>query len=421
MKGGRHGVCLFLIILKRFASNSQTQRLYSLYGIRNCAVLRPENKSQEQRTEYLMKTEAQKKFLIQAAYYILIVMLLYLGVRYCVPIVLPFLLAFIIVWALRRPSRWLAKQLRLPQKGVAMISLVVFYLALFCLIFGLGVQLIAALQAWIPKLPGIYDDQVLPAINTLSNFVERTLSKIDPQIAMTVESSLRELVGSLEQAVKNISGSLMQTASDAILGLPSFMIKLIVMVISSFFLSGDYDKVVHFCVSHLPAKWRAVAQEIPGKLKGSLWIYFRAYALLLCITFAELLLGLLILKIPYAPAIAAAIAVFDLLPVLGTGGILIPWAVIAAVLGYYPMAVGVALLYLFITVVRNTLEPKLIGKQIGLHPLVTLVSLFIGGQLFGIVGLFGLPVALSILVQFRRDRQPEATGREGGKSPEIQR
>ena len=158
-------------------------------------------------------------------------------------------------------------------------------------------------------------------------------------------------------------------------------------------------------------------EKARSKVTGSLWIYIRSYTILLFVTFFELFIGLTILRIPYAPVIAAAIAIFDLMPILGTGGILLPWVVIALCLGEYPMAIGIAILYLVITAVRNTLEPRLVGKQIGLHPLATLISLFLGSQLFGLVGLFGLPVTLSVLVQLRRGEKgsekenPEENGK----------
>ena len=351
-----------------------------------------------------MKTEDQTKFLIKAAYYILIAALLFVGIKYLGPVLLPFLLAFLIVWLLRKPTLRLIRRLHAPQKLAAPLLLLLFYIALFCLVVFIGVQLLSAIRDWVPKLPGLYQDYLVPMLNDFSDFIKRWLGKADPSFAATAEAWFQQLSDSLDQAVTDLSGTLMQWVSNFVLGFPSFLIKLLAMVVASFFLVGDYDKVLSFCSRHLPTKFADAAQGIPAKLKGSLLIYLRAYSLLLCVTFAELLAGLLILRIPYAPAIAAAIAIFDLLPILGTGGILIPWVVVAAALGYYPMAIGVAVLYLVILVVRNTLEPRLIGRQIGLHPLVTLISLFVGASLFGIVGLFALPVALSILVQVYRDK-----------------
>ena len=186
------------------------------------------------------------------------------------------------------------------------------------------------------------------------------------------------------------------------MGVPGFIIGVVLLITSSFFLANDYDRVMNFLYKSLPEKGKDRLREIWHKLAGSLWIYIRSYTLFLIITFTELNIGLHLLKIPYATVIAGAIAIFDLLPILGTGGVLIPWTVIAAVVGEYGMALGIGILYIVITMVRNYLEPKLVGKQIGLHPLATLIALFVGSRLFGLAGLFGFPVALSVIVQLRR-------------------
>lgn len=351
-----------------------------------------------------MKTDKQKQFLVQAAYYLLIVALIYGALKLLVPIFLPFILGAVIVYALRRPAVWISKKSHIPIKAVSLLILIIFYLLFFSLIFFAGAQMISAIKAGIPKLPDFYTDRLLPAINAFSDFLEQTVAKFDPAFEAEVDSIFQQITTSLGQSISTISGTLMWMASNVALGLPNTMIKLLLTVVYGFFMMSDYERVLGFLIRHLPAKLQRNLANIRSKLTGSLWIYTRAYTLLLLITFAELLAGLLVMRIPYAPVIAAAIAIFDLMPILGVGGILIPWAATAAVLEYYPMAVGVASLYLVIAVVRNTLEPRLVGGQIGLHPLATLISLFAGGQLFGIVGLFGLPVALSVLVQLRRDK-----------------
>lgn len=109
------------------------------------------------------------------------------------------------------------------------------------------------------------------------------------------------------------------------------------------------------------------------------------------------------MRIPYAVWIGLLVAVIDIMPVLGTGTVLLPCAVIAVFMKNIPLAIGMLLLYIVITAIRNTVEPKLVGQQIGLHPLATLISMFLGLQLLGIVGLFAFPVILSLLIQFRKD------------------
>ena len=130
---------------------------------------------------------------------------------------------------------------------------------------------------------------------------------------------------------------------------------------------------------------------------GTLFVCIRSYALIMSITFVELALGLTLIGVEHSLLIACLIAVFDILPVLGTGGIMIPWTIITAITGDHKLALGLLIVYLAITVIRNIIEPKIVGSQIGLHPVVTLVSMFVGAQLFGVLGLFGFPIGLSLL------------------------
>ncbi|EQJ23470.1 AI-2E family transporter [Clostridioides difficile] len=123
----------------------------------------------------------------------------------------------------------------------------------------------------------------------------------------------------------------------------------------------------------------------------------KAYAILLSVTFIELLIGLTILKVENAFTISVIIALVDILPVLGTGSILTPWMIISLINGNINLAIGLLILYIIITVVRQILEPKVVGHQIGLYPLITLMCMFVGAQLFGIAGLFGFPIAATII------------------------
>ena len=104
---------------------------------------------------------------------------------------------------------------------------------------------------------------------------------------------------------------------------------------------------------------------------------------------------------------AAAIALMDIMPILGTGGIMIPWAVISLVLGYTKLGLELFLIYGIVTVVRNYVEPKIVGAQLSLHPIITLVSMFIGLRLFGFWGLFGLPVGISFLWKQKQKNAPD--------------
>ena len=130
---------------------------------------------------------------------------------------------------------------------------------------------------------------------------------------------------------------------------------------------------------------------------GTLWVCIRSYALIMSITCVELCIGLSLVKIPNPVIIALCISIFDILPVLGTGGIMIPWVVLTFIQGRFARALGLLAVYITITVIRNIIEPKIVGSQLGLHPVVTLCSMFVGAQLLGVIGVFGFPIGLSLL------------------------
>ena len=119
--------------------------------------------------------------------------------------------------------------------------------------------------------------------------------------------------------------------------------------------------------------------------------------MIITITFIELSIGLSIVRVENAITIALLIACVDILPVLGTGGIVIPWIFIELFKGNIPLAIGLTIIYVTITVVRNIIEPKIVGQQVGLHPIIMLVCIFIGARLFGFLGIFALPIMVIIL------------------------
>jgi predicted PurR-regulated permease PerM len=139
-------------------------------------------------------------------------------------------------------------------------------------------------------------------------------------------------------------------------------------------------------------------------LTDTLFVVIRSYTLIMMLTFVELSILFTVFDIQKAFLKAAVIAIFDIMPILGTGGIMIPWAVTSLVLGYTKLGLELFLIYGIVTVVRNYVEPKIVGAQLGLHPIITLVTMFIGLRLFGILGLFGLPVGISFLWKQKHSR-----------------
>lgn len=242
-------------------------------------------------------------------------------------------------------------------------------------------------------------DNVSKALNSVSFAMEQGEFTAVMGASGSGKSTLLNVIATIDRPS---SGSILLEGRD-IAGMPGMILRIVLTVISTFFISMDFDRIVCFLKRLLPEKAEKAIGPIREKLFQSLKIFLRSYCLIFLITFSELSAGLFILRIPYAVWIGLLVAVVDIMPVLGTGLVLLPWAVIAAFMGNFPLAAGMVLLYILMTAVRNIVEPRLVGRQIGLHPLAALISMFVGMQLFGIIGLFVLPVALSLAVQFLRD------------------
>ena len=227
--------------------------------------------------------------------------------------------------------------------------------------------------------------------------VQQFLSEIDPSLSTSVQeftSSFAENFGSM---VSDISVSAISWLSSYIAKIPYFIAAVFISVIATFFIAADYDRIKAFIVRQIPEKCQLFLTDIREYGVKTLGKYFKSYALIMFITFCELSLALWLLGVKNFAAIAAVTAVFDIIPVCGSGGVLIPWAVFSLVQGRYAFGIGMFVVYAIITVVRQIIEPKIVGDQIGLPPVVTLMAMFLGVRFMGVAGLFIFPVVLVII------------------------
>ena len=347
-----------------------------------------------------MSTEKKKKFIVDVAYLALVLALGYLALKYALPLLMPFVLAFLIAYVLRRPIRFLSRLLHVPKGLVAVLLVVLTYGVIGLLLALAGIRITATITALVQQIPSFYSRCTLPELTELFIWLEELLSKLDPSLMSALQDLQSQLLNMLGQLVSSLSGLLLGGVSLATAfatSLPGFLIRLLLMIISTFFIAIDYEKIVRFCLGCLHGDTRKVVLQIKAYVVGTLFVCIRSYALIMCITFVELSIGLTIIGVNRAILVALLIAIFDILPVLGTGGIMIPWVILSALGGELPRALALLVLYVIITVIRNIIEPRIVGAQIGLHPVLTLMSMFVGNHLFGIVGLFGLPILLSLL------------------------
>ena len=344
-----------------------------------------------------MESEKRKRFIINFIYIAIIALLILIVIKYGLALITPFILAFLFAYILKKPARFISKNLKIPYKFVSFLLVLIFYSTIGLLISVIGIKLVSKVLEIIYSLPSFYYRSVEPFLMLTFDNVEEIVLHMDPALVSTLNDIFTQFTRTLGQLISNISFKSVAFVSGYASSLPGLFIKILLMVISTFFITGDYDKLVGFVYRQFSSNGKNLVFSIKEYVVGTLFVCIRSYILIMSITFIELSIGLSILKVENSILIAFVISIFDILPVLGTGGIMIPWTIITAIQGNIPMAIALLFVYLIITVIRNIIEPKIVGSQLGLHPVVTLVSMFVGAQLFGVIGLFGFPITLSLL------------------------
>ena len=341
--------------------------------------------------------ERKRRFLINVAYVIAVGVIYYVLVRYVLYALMPFTIALLVTIILKRPVDHTAKLLHIPRKGVAFLLVVLFYGLIAALLTHAVIQLIVALVGWFGSLTTIYAENIEPALLRVLDWYENLVASIDPAHAAQAESIGNNILGSLASWVASLSRSLVGYAQRLALGTPKFFISLIFCIVSTVFLSMDYPNITYFFLGQFPEKSQQTILEAKNYLLKTIGGMLKSYGLIMFITFCELNIGLRIIGVEDATVLSLIIAIFDILPALGTGGIMIPWVVIELVQGNVMLGVKLLLLYAFITVVRNILEPKIVGESIGLHPVLLLISIYVGGTILGPMGIIIMPFTLIVI------------------------
>jgi len=360
--------------------------------------------------------EKKKAFIVNILFYGLLILLGWAVCKYILPVLIPFIIAFVIATVLHAGVRRICKKEGRMKRMISLLFVAGFYAVFFTVIAIAGVKIVEAVSGLLMAAPEFYTEEIVPALTNLVGTVEQWFASIDPHVAEQIVDVSLKVVTNLGSSITNFSVKAVGIISGSIAGIPGFVIRFIVMIISTFFFMLDYEKVRALFRRLVPEGKLGLVRDIKSYLKNSLLIYLKSYTLLCVLTFVELSIGFTILKVPYAVLIGLAVALFDILPILGVGGILMPWGVISFVLGNIPMGIGMFVLYFIITAIRNTLEPKLVGKQIGLHPLATLISMYLGLKLIGIWGMFLFPVTLTVVIGMRREKRGEESAVDRGQA-----
>lgn len=343
------------------------------------------------------RKKAEKYFLIAAAVIGGCYFFSHYG-RLLSSILLPFVIAGVCAHLLAPPAEYLSAHMKIPKWLSCVVLVLTFFAALFTLLYLTAARLfreLAGLSEYACRLGAL-----LPRyLESARTFFSERLPFLGSGGAQTeIETFLFEGISELAASVAARAAGWLSTALPSVIAfVPNFLLAAAVTVLATCYFTADLKKIRRFFLCQLPERAKRFFSECSVQFFDTLSKYAGAYFTIACITFAELFAGLLLIRREYALILALVTTVIDILPFFGTGLVLLPWAAASLLLGESGDAAKLFLLYLVITIVRQIIEPRILGSFIGLHPLSTLFAVFAGAKLLGIAGMFLFPIAAIVL------------------------
>lgn len=329
-----------------------------------------------------------KKYLISLG----IIAGVYLGMKYLVPLFIPFLFAGIIVMMIQPCVTWLRKKLRINEGiGATLIMIVVGSLMLF-LVWTACNGLLGQIKKVLSRL-GFYERELCSIVRHSCESMEQTFGIDAVNIETLVLDNISIMVDNMQV---NIIPNLMNDSFLYVKGIAEFIGAMMIAVISVVLLAKDLRLIKERCQKY---KGFRIFCEIIRKVSSAIWTFVKSQLIIMLVTSILCVIAFLIMGNPYAFAIGIIIGLLDALPFIGTGLVLIPWAFIKVLCQNYSHALILGFLFIICSISRELLEPKLIGKKLGIYPIVIMFAIYVGIKLYGVAGIIMGPVSLLIIYE----------------------
>ncbi|MBR6413577.1 MAG: sporulation integral membrane protein YtvI [Oscillospiraceae bacterium] len=312
------------------------------------------------------------------------------------PLALPFLLAYLFSLGAEPAVTALGRRTRLPRWVRSGLCVTGVFAGVFLLLFFFGQVLWGELLRLVRQLPALFT-QLQPTLRSLRDGLEALAQKAPDGLSVPLIRWIGELFDGGAGLLESIYSFLSALVSGVVTGVPRFFVTAATTVIATYMTSAALPQVKDWLRRHLPKPWLERLRTVRRKTRTAFSGWCRAQMKLGLIVFSILTLGLWLLGVEFPLLFGALITLLDALPVLGTGAVLIPWALLSFLREQSAQGFGQLALYASASLTRTVLEPHLVGKQIGLPPLVTLMTFYAGYRLFGIPGMLLLPLAVMLV------------------------
>lgn len=314
------------------------------------------------------------------------------------PRLLHFFMPFVIGWILALLAnplvRFLERRVKLVRRHGSMLIIIAALAIVIGLFYGAGLLVYREMGSFLADAPEIYQSVIAEIENALQN--GRKLAEYFPQNLqpplLAFSDNLDGLFGKL---VSRAAEPTVQIAGHVAKSIPNLLVNMVIIILSSYLFLADRESIMRWLKEHLPAFVFRYIEYMKRDAKGLIGGYFLAQFRIMCVVALILAAGFLVLGVRYGVLLAFLTAILDFLPIFGTGTVLFPWAVVKLFAGEYAYATGLILLYILTQVVRQIIQPKIVGESMGLPPLMTLFLLYLGFKLRGLTGMIlAVPVGL---------------------------
>lgn len=339
---------------------------------------------------------------VRAMLLVLALLALRYGVMPALSLLSPFVLALVLSWMLNPLVRWLQKKLSVSRGVITMALLILFFGivggVLWALTWMAVEQVQALFQNWEAVVDGILSsmDQVLAWFGSLSDLLPGEAYDAGERLGQLLENWVRDI---------DISGWLKMVADRApsLVGqVSAFVVATIVFLMATYFITADYPRLRFFITDRVPAPARSFCREVRRIFMEAFGGYLKSQLIISFVVFVILALGFFAIGQPYGLLLALGFAVLDFIPIIGSGTIMVPWAVVDIIVGDYTHAVQLMVIWGIIALFRRLGEPKILGDQTGLSPILSLVGIYVGMLVGGVLGMIVGPLLLLVLINLAK-------------------
>lgn len=304
----------------------------------------------------------------------------------------PFIIAFIISLFMEPSIRFISRKLKLKRKIAAFISLLFLLLVIGTVLALIILRLISEIEGVVVAIPNFVNDLIIN-LNTLFNRAVDVYEWLPDDITEHIGTILSNVSSSLISLSKSVAGGAITTA----VSIPHAIVFIFTTIMATYFFASDREKIYGFIEKQLPKSWIEGLSAIKNNAFSAMFGYLKALLIIMCITFTELFVGFTIIRVKYAALLALIISIIDILPVLGTGTVLIPWGIYSLLIGNTRLGISLLILYIMVLIIRQIIEPRIVGGQIGVHPLLTLIAIYVGLKTMGVFGMILGPITFLLV------------------------